>query len=82
MQAAWANWREIRESIVGSSVSQNVVDLVSSVAGPAEAAPERESESTQTTGDPAAIANIVDSVLAELKPKIVEEIAKKLKKKK
>jgi len=82
MQAAWANWREIRESIVGSSVSQNVVDLVSSVAEPAEAAPEKESESTQTTGDPAAIANIVDSVLAELKPKIVEEIAKKLKKKK
>jgi CheY-like chemotaxis protein len=82
MQAAWANWREIRESIVGSSVSQNVVDLVSSVAGPAEATPEKEPESTQTAGDPAAIANIVDSVLAELKPKIVEEIAKKLKKKK
>jgi hypothetical protein len=28
--------------------------------------------------DPRAIANIVDSVLAELRPKIVEEIAKKL----
>jgi len=28
--------------------------------------------------DPTAIANIVDSVLAELRPKIVEEIARKL----
>jgi hypothetical protein len=28
--------------------------------------------------DPRAIASIVDSVLAELRPKIVEEIAKKL----
>jgi CheY-like chemotaxis protein len=30
------------------------------------------------TADPSAIANIVDSVLADLRPKIVEEIAKKL----
>jgi CheY-like chemotaxis protein len=80
MRAAWANWREIRESIVGSSVSQNVVDLVSSVAAEPEAtAP---AEGANATGDPAAIANIVDTVLAELKPKIVEEIAKKLKKRK
>jgi len=31
-----------------------------------------------TAPDPRAIASIVDSVLAELRPKIVEEIAKKL----
>ncbi len=37
-------------------------------------------ESAPTAGatDPRAIASIVDSVLAELRPKIVEEIAKKL----
>ena len=34
--------------------------------------------STAPPADPRAIANIVDSVLAELRPKIVEEIAKKL----
>jgi hypothetical protein len=31
-----------------------------------------------SASDPKAIASIVDSVLAELRPKIVEEIAKKL----
>jgi hypothetical protein len=36
------------------------------------------SGSSATAPDPRAIANIVDSVLAELRPKIVEEIAKKL----
>jgi CheY-like chemotaxis protein len=78
MKAAWANWREIRESIVGSNMSQQVVDLASSVAGKSEASLEENPE--KPAGDPTAIANIVDSVLAELKPKIVEEIAKKLKK--
>jgi len=40
------------------------------------------SESAATSSaDPNAIANIVDSVLADLRPKIVEEIAKKLGKK-
>ena len=36
------------------------------------------SASSLSEGD--AIANIVDSVLAELKPKLMEEIAKKMKK--
>ena len=31
--------------------------------------------------DPQALANIVDSVMAELRPKIMEEISRKMKKK-
>jgi CheY-like chemotaxis protein len=74
-----ANWKNIRDSIAGGA------------AKPALAKEEtREVESGQPeakaasgppasgAADPKAIANIVDSVLAELRPKIVEEIAKKL----
>ncbi len=39
------------------------------------------SDDTSTAADPNAIASIVDSVLADLRPRIVEEIAKKLAKK-
>ena len=45
-------------------------------AATAESAPS--SASAVSVADPKAIASIVDSVLAELRPKIVEEIAKKL----
>jgi hypothetical protein len=36
------------------------------------------SSSTSTTTDAGTIASIVDSVMADLRPRIVEEIAKKL----
>lgn len=45
-------------------------------AAAAESAPA--SPAGLSVADPKAIASIVDSVLAELRPKIVEEIAKKL----
>jgi len=47
-------------------------------AAAAESAPAAASSSMPAPTDPKAIASIVDSVLAELRPKIVEEIAKKL----
>ena len=77
--AAWANWRRIRESgdlkDAGqegetSSASHNAAAMAAAVG--AEKAPD----------DGPEIASIVDSVLADLRPKIVEEISKKLKKKK
>jgi CheY-like chemotaxis protein len=83
LAAAWANWKQVRESLASPQ-------FVSQVAAAAEAEfkevhrqvppawpPKPEDDSTAPE-DPAAIANIVDSVLAELKPKLVEEIAKKL----
>ena len=43
-------------------------------AGVGEAAP----ESASAAPDPSAISNIVDNMLAELKPKLMEEITRKL----
>ena len=79
--AAWASWRKIRESDSPSpSPPDNNSEDTSvpadraamAVAAGAETAPEESPE----------IESIVDSVLADLRPKIVAEISKKLKKKK
>ena len=82
--AAWASWRKIRET-GGSKTSKDSEDVsepkdeaAKAVAVGAESNPE---EVTALDSDPE-IANIVDSVLADMRPKIVEEIAKKLGKKK
>ena len=85
--AAWASWRKIRET--GSpkpaeAVSKEPEELpqdraAMAVAAGAESKPEESTSSLDT--DPE-IASIVDSVLADMRPKIVEEIARKLGKKK
>jgi CheY-like chemotaxis protein len=93
LAAAWAHWREIRESIANPQFTQQVTDVAA--AGLKEAhsldpvpshspdPPAQEEESSAgLSADPAAIASIVDSVLAELKPKLVAEIARKLRKEK
>ncbi|HUE52621.1 MAG TPA: response regulator [Terriglobales bacterium] len=93
LAAAWQNWKQIRESIVGSQLTAQIADAAA--AGlkdvqPEEASPvmsegdegaaESESdESSTAAGESTAIASIVESVLAELKPKLMEEIAKKMK---
>ena len=87
--AAWASWRRIRESGDLGAASEepsqkeagtSTPQAAMAVAAGAEKTPEEafaESES-----DPAAIASIVDSVLADLRPKIFEEISRKMAKKK
>jgi CheY-like chemotaxis protein len=89
--AAWASWRKIRET--GGSKSANPAEA--SVKEAEESVPEdraamavaagAESKPEEVTGsldsDPE-IASIVDSVIADMRPKIVEEIARKLGKKK
>ncbi len=84
--AAWASWRRIRENADGKSVehadreSDTPRDEAArAVAAGAEKAPEEASGESEVTPE---IANIVDSVLADLRPKIVEEISRKLGKKK
>lgn len=84
--AAWASWRRIRENADGQSVdhadreSDTPRDEAArAVAAGAEKAPEEASGESEVTPE---IANIVDSVLADLRPKIVEEISRKLGKKK
>ena len=87
--AAWASWRKIRETgsksgqvdpsgkELGESIPRE--EAAMAVAAGAEGKPEEASSSLDS--DPE-IAGIVDSVLADMRPKIVEEIARKLGKKK
>jgi CheY-like chemotaxis protein len=129
LAAAWANWKQIRESVIGSqvvdsqiidsraidsqiadsqisdsqAVGSQIVDsqivdsqiseshlsqqIADAVAEPkenaAEAKPDSQSEDSAATGEETSeIANIVDSVLADLKPKLMAEIAKKMGKEK
>jgi CheY-like chemotaxis protein len=78
-----ANWKNIRDSIAGAapkhapSKEDIPVEPVNSKAEPVAAA-SHDSAPKPSAADPTAIASIVDSVLAELRPRIVEEIAKKL----
>ena len=95
LAAAWQNWKQIRESIVGSQLTAQIVDAAATELkeGPAEevspvmserddeteTAESESDESSNAAGESTAIASIVESVLAELKPKLMEEIAKKMK---
>jgi CheY-like chemotaxis protein len=88
LAAAWAHWRQVRESLANPQFVSQVADAT--VAGlkdnppPANSGAPAGSESASAADPekPGEIANIVDNVLAELKPKLVEEIAKKLGKEK
>ena len=88
--AAWASWRRTRESDDSKTPSEKTsgFDDVSTppdtaaraVAAGAEKTPEE--VSAEAGSDPEEIASIVDSVLADLRPKIFEEISRKMGKKK
>lgn len=91
--AAWASWRRIRESGDTKTSAPHASapekeaseqpapkdEAAMAVAAGAEKAPEEATDSSSETPE---IASIVDSVLADLRPKIVEEISRKLGKKK
>jgi hypothetical protein len=89
--AAWASWRKIREtrgsktdnpaeaSVKESEDSIPEDRAAMAVAAGAESKPEEVAGSFDSGPE---IASIVDSVLADMRPKIVEEIARKLGKKK
>ncbi len=104
LAAAWANWRQIRESIVESQLTSQIADAAAAelkeiqreelspamsepaVSEPAvsqkeevAAEPASDGSSSASSADSTAISAIVDSVLAELKPKLIEEIAKKMR---
>jgi CheY-like chemotaxis protein len=110
LAAAWANWRQIRESIIGTqpgetgeaasdvAAAQDVPVQEARVEEPAvpppaemptelpaedmkaQAPEEPAAAATEAPaqGDPSEISNIVDNMLAELKPKLMEELKKKL----
>ena len=76
-----SNWHQIRTAPTPAAVQGDVVEA----AKQAEEVPKSRAAAAAADGsaasDPDTIASIVDSVLADLRPKIVEEIAKKLAKK-
>jgi CheY-like chemotaxis protein len=98
LAAAWANWSQIRESIVGSHFTSQMGEAAPAelnptpreeptparaepaVSGKQETAaePANDGSANASLADSAALAGIVDKMLAELKPKLIEEIAKKM----
>jgi len=90
--AAWASWRQIRESgpTPGASAEPSPKEVehagasndaaAMAVAAGAEKHPDESSPASES--DAEGIASIVDSVLADLRPKIFEEISRKMGKKK
>ena len=92
--AAWQNWQHIRDSVMGSqtaiSLSESVAEVVQKSVSEsvAEVAAMDVSTAAQPTAQPSAdtdsesaeLSSIVDSVLADLKPRLMAEISKKLKK--
>ena len=84
LAAAWANWRHIRESVIGSQLTSQIADTVAELKPSAtEAQPDSQPDGSAASGEETnEISNIVDSVLADLKPKLMAEIAKKMGKEK
>jgi hypothetical protein len=82
---AWANWKQIRESVIGPQLSSQIADTVAEIqeTGISRAEPESQLDASPATADETSeISDIVDSVLADLKPKLMAEIARKMSKEK
>ena len=78
-----SNWHQIRTAPAGAAADSNIVEAAKQAAGvheePAKAMAAVAAEGASSAApDASTIASIVDSVMADLRPKIVEEIAKKL----
>ena len=89
LAAAWQNWKQIRESFVsappaaaGAPAETSAAQEEPEASAQAEEAEvetvEVEAARSEAPGESTAIASIVDTMLAELRPKLVEEIAKKM----
>jgi twitching motility two-component system response regulator PilH len=91
LAAAWKNWKQIRESLVESVPTLPVAEpaaveassLAEEAASSTQSAPDEDGSEVEATAADApeestAIASIVDTMLAELRPKLVAEIAKKM----
>ncbi len=91
--AAWANWRQVRDSSQGGEPSQappadfeavaSVLPETNAKAVAAGAEQIMQAVAAAEPGNsPADVASIVDSVLAGLRPKLMEEISRKMAEKK
>ncbi|MBV9573107.1 MAG: response regulator [Acidobacteriales bacterium] len=90
LAAAWHNWKQIRDSILtassknpdASAAGFHEIERGAAAAAQAASTQATVAEATTDEADASAIADIVDSVLAEMKPKLMEQIAKKMAKEK
>jgi CheY-like chemotaxis protein len=80
-----SNWHQIHTAPASDAASNDVVEAAKQAAAGAEESPKAMAAAAAAEGsafpsatDASTIASIVDSVMADLRPKIVEEIAKKL----
>jgi two-component system chemotaxis response regulator CheY len=92
--AAWANWRQIRDTSKGSEAAQgDSKEFDAPESAPAETAraaaagaeqnlQDASSPSSPSSENPGDVASIVDSVLADLRPKLMAEISRKMSEKK
>jgi hypothetical protein len=77
--AAWQNWEQIRDSVMSPQQASEVAESIAQVAHAAAPPSLGDGEASDAAAiENAALAGIVDSVLAGLKPRLMEEIAKKL----
>ena len=82
LAAAWQNWKQIRESIAGSnSAPPKAETAIQNIEREEQTAVEPDEDAaSDSSGEE--ISSIVDTMLAELKPKLMEEISKKMGKSK
>ena len=89
--AAWASWRQIRDTSKSDQEPQPQDSAAPESAPPDSAALAvaagaeqalQEASSAAPTGNPSDVASIVESVLAGLRPKLMEEITRKMSEKK
>jgi len=76
-----SNWHQIRNATASAPATRDVVEAAKEAEAPkamAAAAADGSSQSSSSATDAGTIASIVDSVMADLRPRIVEEIVKKL----
>jgi CheY-like chemotaxis protein len=85
LAAAWEQWQNVRETVLNSPVTEQITEAAAATLNsilPSQPSPdtraEIHAEEATKPSNPTAIASIVDSVLAELKPRLMEEIARKM----
>ena len=85
LAAAWEQWQNVRETVLNSPVAEQISEAAAATLNSmlpsqhsADTKADIHAEEAPKPSNPTAIASIVDSVLAELKPKLMEEIAKKI----
>ena len=85
--AAWDNWQRIRDTVITERATEAITESAAALAdaavssqndAPAAPSASDAAPTSQTVSGNDALSNIVDSVLAELKPRLLAEIAKQL----